>query len=428
MKNNLTVRCCIAFICLFAFSSSVISAQENFKPGHVITKDNTRIDGWIDFRDWSKSPDNINFKASGTDDIINYSPLELTAFEVQDQYYLGQIVEIEKSPILKDRIDEELDAKAELRLEKDTLFVKRLLKGDKELYMARNYLNIKNYYIKDGKKLDLLLFKNYFEKKDGSGRIKSLDLYKSQLQNYFEDCRNISSDIQKADYIEKDLRDLFMSYSKCSKSSTIISTKQDKDSRFRVLAGLTFTNLIFNSDMSNNSLVVADFQPSIDPLIGFALSSPIGGDLNKLYFEVQAFYSQYNVIGDFETTVTQDNFSTGTYSLGFGQINLEFDLRYKLLKRNFLVYPLAGIGASYITNEIINKRVTTQTFFTDVTTRETVGISDGLKYGFSFFVGAGIDFKKFGVELKYRLGTGLITGEIVKSRIQGLMLVGSYKF
>ncbi len=47
---------------LLLLSTLMLSGQQNFLPGYIVSNNEDTIKGWIDYKDWEKNPDAIKFK------------------------------------------------------------------------------------------------------------------------------------------------------------------------------------------------------------------------------------------------------------------------------------------------------------------------------------------------------------------------------
>ena len=72
--------------------------QENYQPGYIVSLAGDTIYGQVDYRNWELNPDKIYFQDESDKVKRSYAPLDIRAFSVQDEFYIGAIVQAEKSP------------------------------------------------------------------------------------------------------------------------------------------------------------------------------------------------------------------------------------------------------------------------------------------------------------------------------------------
>src|SRR3569833_2747356 len=137
----------IALICPLT-----LFAQSNYKPGYVVNSHGDTIKGFINYREWSRSPAQISFKdnlsaAQGK----NFNVKNATAFAVTGfEYYERHIVNIST-----DSLDiNYLHNKAENKFIADTVFLRLITKGAHvSLYTYTDAIK-QRFYISQGNNRD----------------------------------------------------------------------------------------------------------------------------------------------------------------------------------------------------------------------------------------------------------------------------------
>lgn len=73
------------FLSLFLFPV-IVFAQNNFKKGYLIDKQNNKIECLIKDEDWLNNPEFINVKSTETAETTQKSALEMNEFGITDQF------------------------------------------------------------------------------------------------------------------------------------------------------------------------------------------------------------------------------------------------------------------------------------------------------------------------------------------------------
>src|SRR6185436_11950356 len=116
-----------AFSCTFLFCSLLLFAQSNFIPCSITKSAGESINGFIDYKEWSKNPSTISFKKSLDEAATAYSVDDLLGFEVtgKEKYLRARI----KKDMMPVKISE-LKVVPSVKLETVTAFVRELFRND----------------------------------------------------------------------------------------------------------------------------------------------------------------------------------------------------------------------------------------------------------------------------------------------------------
>lgn len=170
--------------------SSPAKAQKNFIEGFVLYDVGDTLKGFIDYQEWVKNPNTIDFKESENAQVRNYGLLQIYGFGVADTYYQGARVKIETSPVRTNFLSTESDFKFEDRF----VFLKAVVLGGKSLYLYKDENAKDHFYIETENGFELLRYKIH---KEGLLMVKN-NTFHGQLDWYLGDCANISSNISNA--------------------------------------------------------------------------------------------------------------------------------------------------------------------------------------------------------------------------------------
>jgi hypothetical protein len=248
-------------LALFWSLSTLINiySQENFQPAYIVNLNNDTIKGLIDIRNWSKTPKTIRFKVTSDANIELYKPIQIRSFGVSKEVYQTAVVTIEISPYR----ESELTYSDQPENITDTVFLQVLIQGNKSLCCLIDE-NLKEHFIIFQDSIyKTLFFKKYLKniapnKQSGdysqvqgeSGTfIQTINLYRTQLFQYFQDCPSVHNLIPKTKYSRSDLVGLFKKYYAASEKQITYEYKKEKiKSEFGLLAGISLTNAKFSGD------------------------------------------------------------------------------------------------------------------------------------------------------------------------------------
>src|SRR5690349_1932616 len=134
-----------SFLIYFGIS---VSAQRNYLNGSVVLMNGETLKGMIDYRNWERNPDQVNFKLNEGSVDINYSVDDIRSFEITGHdKYVSAIVMKDMLPVNANS----LEIEGVQKMIKDTVFLRSIVSGNKlslyELIDTKSH-----YYIqqKDG--------------------------------------------------------------------------------------------------------------------------------------------------------------------------------------------------------------------------------------------------------------------------------------
>ncbi|MEM7514628.1 MAG: hypothetical protein AAF388_27110, partial [Bacteroidota bacterium] len=219
-----------------------VFSQKNYQPGYVITPAKDTVDGYIDYRNWSYSPNSIRFIKELESEPEVYSTSDILGFQVNQEHYFSGEVDIE----ISSRNVNTLDYDIAENLERVSGFLRALVMGEKWLLYLKPQGKSENFYIKKDDQFELLLYKKYFSYKDGEPVMRENRTFLGQLTLYLNDCDRIEAELAKVGYSTKSLVSLFRAYDKCRPGTLSYEEKEEKiATETAVFTGITSTRLNF---------------------------------------------------------------------------------------------------------------------------------------------------------------------------------------
>ena len=189
----------------------LVFSQKNYQPGYIITPAKDTVEGYIDYRNWSYSPNSIRFVKELGSEPVAYGTSDILGFQVNQEHYFSGEVDIEISSRNVNTLDYEI---AE-NLERVNGFLRALVMGEKWLLYLKPQAKAENFYIKKDDQFELLLYKKYFSYKDGEPVMRENRTFLGQLTLYLNDCDKIEGELSRVNYSTKSLVSLFRAYNKC---------------------------------------------------------------------------------------------------------------------------------------------------------------------------------------------------------------------
>lgn len=182
-------------------------SQKNQTEAMVISHEGDTINGFINLNEFKTNPETITFKNSKNEGFIILKPKEVKGLVVNDDHYFGSIVRVESSP---NNIRKLLDSPY-LTYRQDTVFVQKLVDGDKSLFSYKDVYAKNHFFIMQNDSLVSLITKIYRTGEAGSDYVEN-KLFIGQLKIYFEEFPELFKKIEKTKYTTKSLLNLFESY------------------------------------------------------------------------------------------------------------------------------------------------------------------------------------------------------------------------
>ncbi|TVP99329.1 MAG: hypothetical protein EA359_17170, partial [Balneolaceae bacterium] len=276
--KNATIRLILTLLSVII--CEVLFSQSNFLPAYVIDNKGDTLHGFIDYRNWATNPSRISFREDLNSPVQSLKPLDAKEFGVDNEIYVGVIVEAEMSPAELNRVG----YNPAFNIVRDTLFLQAIFRGNIGLYYRRNADNIVNLYIKQDGEYVLLRYKKYYTYDQSGPMMATGHLsvrrllaenkpYIGQLKIALSDCANINSRIENTGYDLKQMIRLFRYYYDCVDSDIIFERERERGNlQFGLFLGGSSSTMNFTGDPFFNYLTRASFGPSFDFTAGVSLN------------------------------------------------------------------------------------------------------------------------------------------------------------
>lgn len=396
MKKDVLLFCCCLFVTNF------IIAQANYIPGQIILSKGDTLTGYIDYRNWEKNPDRINFIRQPNGAKTIYGPQDVMGFVVEGDYYLSATVKREVSPY---RVNA-LETHSTLVFEAETVFLQALILGEKSLYIYKDKTGHENFYIDPDGQLNLLEHKKYLKRNGDRLLIREVKTYSGQLAIYLQDCPDSFSLIDGVEYQRSSLKRLFKKYYECIGEQPGFERVSEKLSlKFGVLAGSTYTTLKMDAP-GFPQYSDAEYTTSINPTGGIMLELFMPGKLKRWSLSNELLYTSFNIEGQYDDRLDRNEFGIYNAYYKYSHIKMANLIRYGISVNKVNFYLNAGISNGIVISEE-NRFERTEGSNRPGLPREGPGVPDSRKHEQAYILGGGILYKKFLLDLRMEKGNGI---------------------
>jgi len=296
----------ILLIFTILFSINFFS-QTKFEKGYFIDNANKKTECLIKNMDWNNSPISFEYKIS-ENDIVNKKNIEfIKEFGVYNKS------KYKRFDVLIDRSSENLN---QLNFDKnpifknEKLFLKVLIEGNATLYIYKDE-NVKRFFYSISNSEPQQLIYKIYNIPDES-KISYNNSYKEQLNEYLK-CSSITQkDIDKLEYKETMLSNLFLKYNQCVNPNFILQKNENNKKLFvlNIRPSINFSTL---SAQLSDMYFVTDFDRKASFGIGVEAEFIMPFNNNKWSVIVEPTYRYFKdekktdadyVSGNYMTTKT----------------------------------------------------------------------------------------------------------------------------
>ena len=383
---------------LLVFAPLCLFAQSNYLDGYIIKSNGDTLKGYINYQEWSYSPQGVEFKASLSDvKPQEFNPGNIKGFGVRNaETYVSFTGLISTNKNVFPNIPSSLDTTRQ----PGAIFMKLLATGDHLTLFANADVNKNRFFIEEKNSAPSEL--NFYEYYGDSGTEVIDNLYRGQLilyaYKYNNGDKKLLDAIADVKFGERDLEDIIDKINNISlKTQPGGSANIIKKSKLRFFAGIGANSL---SSTYNYSLL-RTFNLETDEIFGAASSNYVkprfsigldvfnNPDIQQFIFRTEITYASFG--GSFElppnntstTTITGVDLAyTGYYLSLAPQVLFNF---YN--KEKFKIYLGLGIAynvASYSNNQNGNDQSYIDGASTNIYFPMQAGIIVGQRFELSF--------------------------------------------
>lgn len=405
-KFTLTLFYCVSCICSIA--------QKNFIEA-IITKTNgEEQSGYLNYKEWVKSPNEVSFKTSLSQSPTNYSVEDLKGFKIsfnQDSYEVLDF-SFEKLPHNASKpVFENLTkyATRNRNIVTRKAFVRVLATGRINLYQFVDNDLDEEFIIKQNDSLEVLTY-HIIETPNKVAFIKE---YQNQLEKtLINSCNSLS--INQTDYTEESLRKLINIYNKCfSDISPNPAVKNQNKWMLGLMGGGSYSYFTYNYPTTYQTYAIKGTH-NIEAFGGIFL--------NYNFLRGKFTLSNELITHSFKSSTDFDN---RKINFDFRYVSFQSIIYYNFYSKKNKLYLLSGLSNGYIIKQ--NSTI--------VERGNIYNLSDDFYYSRlirkdeqAFIGGFGIGSKRLLIEARYRKGNGFFASQASKSPTNRLELVLKMNF
>lgn len=418
-----TYSSCLFLLVIFLCCNTASYSQENYKPGKILTLSGDTIKGFIDFRNWIQNPKKISFRKTLNDQLITYTPESILSFYVGDDIYESAIVKLDPNSYNQ----EDLTYSNTMNLKIDTVFLQTMIKGEKSLYNHIDNSGKENFFIKEGKEYELLVYQRYFKDVADQKKIIENKKYIGQLSIYFQNCPTALAKLSSTKYEPKSLLNLFSYYYNCTNTAIGFKNETKKISNeFGLIVGVTETQLSFGGSASLEYLKSGNFSKSYNFTAGLFYNLIFGNNQGKWSLNNELLYTSYKTSGSYLNYVNVNNYTNTNSTLGFSYIKMNNMLRFKFPIKNIFIFLNIGMSNGYAISQTNTRKDEIYFFNTRVATGKA--LEEVRKYEQGYFLGLGGKYKNYSIEMRYETGTGMSKMSSLSSSTNRYAILLGYRF
>lgn len=386
------------FFSLFVLSSSIVAhAQKNYVPAIIINQQNDSIRGFVDYRNWRITPEQISFKQTLSAEEQHLKAVDVAGFLIvpENELYISRQLQLD---ITAQTLDNLLETNERV-YKNDTVFLLSIVRGTYNLYSFTDK-NDQLHFVYDSTgqpARELRLTKS--RASDGSDAIATINHYQQQLEYILRACPDVAKRARRTDYAENALRNLFVAYHQCHNPSEKIAVKAKEKAgvKWGLMAGAGFNSYHFSGD---HSLSRGSYKGTTTPLIGLFIDIPVSRNRQQYWCSAEAHYKVVDASGG----LSRENILGSTNeqaNLKFSYVQLNLLFRYVYPKGR--VKPFANIGWA---NAIMISESKNERYNVGHKEDARIAIDGPRKHESGLLGGVGAQYSRLQIEARYLWSNG----------------------
>ncbi len=346
------VKYCL--ILLLTTATLLTNAQSNYKAGTVLTTNSTTLNGFINYREWRRNPEMIQFKTDLKGAAVQtFTPDSIAGFSVTGyETYASYTVPVSMDEILFQSLKDGLDTTTVTK----TVFLKLIGKGDRvDLYSYTDKIKTR-YYILDNRQTipTELTYRKYLS----SGREVTQTLYRQQLAALAKEYNLLDSaldeNLSRAEYSSKDLRNIASKINSQNETSTSVAIDKKRKWNFYLGAGVTSGKMVYRGEtliMSDglddqgkykykDEIITRSYLPRISAGVDFYFNPVIRKFIMRLDIsasQIKSTVNSYYKFNNFGGNETDNTYKFAAWNFGFSP-----QVIYNLYNTNKFKWSIGG--------------------------------------------------------------------------------------
>lgn len=383
--------------------STSFFAQVKFEKGYLIKNNDERSHVLIKNEDWLKNPTQITFKATedGAQQTAQINEIKQFGIDNFSRYvrFTGKI------DVSTDNL-QRLTHTSEPVWETQTVWLKVLSSGKRNLYSYRDKENDRFFYSDESTPIEQLVYKRYYPGGNTSNAVSN-NYYRQQLQTYFAG-EEVGNKLRLIPYKEGSLTQFFHAYNELPKQTVSTAEKSKFNLYARPGISIGSADLLFEEGSTAN----ATFESNIGPRFGIELEYVLPFNRNKWSVITEPTFISYKQTGK--------NSGNTDVSVKFAAIEIPMGFRHYMYLNSSsklfvdAVFNVANFQVGEGNLQYIVAGTTYQKYF---------DLSLGLNMGF----GLGYNFKdKFMIQARQYTRKELTTNYVFETGYYNFSLIFGY--
>ncbi|MBC5991315.1 outer membrane beta-barrel protein [Pontibacter cellulosilyticus] len=409
------------FTLILTILSITVFAQRNLVPGYYITKSGEKVEAQVNDLNWDRNPTFVEVMKDGKLQRLGMADIQGFGISSGDMYDVF-VVDVDKSPTKLN----DIKPNSQPLIERDTVFLRAVVKGAASLYYLKDENAKEHYYIRKGDEQPAeLIYRITKYESNGKMGYTKLPIYRGLLSSTLTDCPDVTNKLSKLNYNRKSLSDFVEAYNQCIGTNGFVYKSYDEGTKWNiaVTGGLTYSTLKFSGSESrslyNGKYNDTNFTLGVTALVTLPRGRgkwAIQGDLLYKPFKAEDSYS-YNSIG----SIVRYTHETVKFDLGY--VGLNTSVRYRFLDSKVKPYLNAGIANNLLIYESNSQQITYQSF-EDIDEKKP--LDEMRKHEQALLLGVGVELKKLAAEVKLESGNGFSPYVGLKSARNTVSVILSY--
>ena len=337
------------------FFCSALLAQANFVPGSVTLANGEKLQGLIDYREWTRHPKKIVYKSGTGAEAKEFKPIELKYFEVTGKdRYESAIVKMDMESLLPE-VNERPEGIPSIVT--DTVFLRIIYEG--ALFNLYNFRDEKNrFYTRDSVNgyRELSFGQILVNNEQGREFKQTQELYKNQLMQYATDFDRLSMLRSKAERLRYSENSL-LAFTRLLHNDTKKVEASERRLYFFAGAGANLSGFTLKDHILLDGI---DLKSSFSPMVSLGFDFFAKRKRSPIFLRVEVNYFQMKTAGEKTTVSLTNEIRDYTYRISVNTISPSLTGFFTLYNKSSVrVYagPSIAFNFSSYPNQLFTEKV-----------------------------------------------------------------------
>lgn len=318
--------------------------QNNYKAGYIVKSNGDTVKGYINYREWDRTPKNIEFKNRLQDkEVLGFSPAAVKSFSIEGlESYISYTGRVSMDKVTFPDLPDQLDTATAV----DTIYLKVLATGENiSLLSNEDKIRPRFFYKEVSNDPHELIYHQYYVDGQDTREIKT---YTAQLIMLLHKYRpGNEPDEQKVWRTAFNGFDLVKAINIVNNDHVSHITHSSSNNRFFIGLGVNYSKIKFEGEHTFSN--PASNKASLFPYI--SLGVDIFNNPNVQKFALRAELSFFHAVGNLTSRATSNGVSydySDNYQVSQYTATVAPQLLYNLYNANLFKFYLGiGVGLNF---------------------------------------------------------------------------------